>query len=119
MNPIALRLHEAALTLEGQGMPEIVAAFEIAEREILRLEEELIKRPPKKIDTTEVSGRTPTHRCKVCGALWILYPTGDRYTPDGSWSLCSRECGPCCDNVAMGDQIEALPADTAGESRGD
>lgn len=101
MNPFALRLHEMALTLEGSGMPEIVAAFESAEREIIRLEEELAKRPPKPIDTTEVSGRTPTHRCKVCGALWILYPD--------SWSLCSRECGQCCDNVAMGNQIEQLP----------
>lgn len=46
-------------------------------------------------------GRKPTHRCKVCGALWIDW--GD------SWSLFSRHCGQCCDNVAMGDQIEALP----------
>lgn len=44
MNPIALRLHEAALTLEGTGMPEIVAALEIAEREIIRLDE-LINNP--------------------------------------------------------------------------
>lgn len=39
MNPIALRLHEAALTLDGGALPEIVAMFEIAEREINRLEE--------------------------------------------------------------------------------
>jgi hypothetical protein len=39
MNPIALRLHEAALTLDGAAMPEIVAMLEIAEREIIRLEE--------------------------------------------------------------------------------
>lgn len=46
-------------------------------------------------------GRRPTHRCKVCSALWIRFPD--------YWSLFSRQCGQCCDNVAMGDQIEALP----------
>ena len=27
-----------------------------------------------------------------------------------TWSLVSPKCGKCCDNVAMGDQIEKLPA---------
>jgi hypothetical protein len=49
--------------------------------------------------------RTPTHRCKRCGALWISRPD--------SWSLFSRHCGPCCDNAAMGDQIEPLPFTSA------
>jgi hypothetical protein len=44
MNPIALRLSEMAVSLEGSGMPEIVAALEIAEREINRLDE-LINTP--------------------------------------------------------------------------
>lgn len=44
MNPIALRLSEMAVTLEGSGMPEIVAALEIAEREIIRLDD-LINTP--------------------------------------------------------------------------
>jgi hypothetical protein len=44
MNPIALRLHEIALTLEGTGQDEIVAAIEIAEREIIR-QDELINNP--------------------------------------------------------------------------
>lgn len=44
MNPIALRLHEIALTLEGSNMPEIIQALEIAEREITRLHE-LINAP--------------------------------------------------------------------------
>lgn len=44
MNPIALRLSEMAVTLEGCGMPEVVAALEIAEREIVRLDE-LINTP--------------------------------------------------------------------------
>ena len=44
--------------------------------------------------------RIPTHRCRACGALWIGYPN--------SWSLFSKSCGSCCDNTAMGDQIEPL-----------
>lgn len=54
----------------------------------------------KKIDTTLRPERSPTHRCKECGALWIAYRQ--------SWSLCSMECGKCCDNEPMLDQIEAL-----------
>lgn len=42
----------------------------------------------------------PTHRCKVCGALWHHW--------DHSWSLVSEHCGACCDNVPMGKQIESL-----------
>lgn len=38
-NPIALRIHEISLTLEGGKMPEIVSAFDIAGREIDRLQE--------------------------------------------------------------------------------
>jgi len=52
MNPIALRLSAAAVMLEGCNMPEIVAALEIAEREILRLDSELRRltpKPPKKL----------------------------------------------------------------------
>jgi hypothetical protein len=49
----------------------------------------------------------PTHRCKVCGALWFRWPAG-------TWSLRSPTCGPCCDNAQMGEQIEALPAPPPG-----
>lgn len=58
-----------------------------------------------------------THRCKVCGALWRLNPalapeaTGMPATYPlhfETWSLVSASCGKCCDNVAMGEQIEAL-----------
>jgi hypothetical protein len=45
--------------------------------------------------------QTATHKCKVCGARW-------RQFTDKSWSLCSDKAGPCCDNVAMGDQIEPI-----------
>jgi len=50
-----------------------------------------------------------THRCKVCGARWRLNPPS-QVQPGGSWSLAfGQNAGPCCDNVAMGEQIEALP----------
>lgn len=42
-----------------------------------------------------------THRCTECDARWIQYG-------DGCWSLASKTCGKCCDNVAMGDQIEPI-----------
>jgi hypothetical protein len=41
-----------------------------------------------------------THRCKVCGALWICF--------ENTWSLASQECGTCCDNQPMDAQIEAI-----------
>lgn len=50
----------------------------------------------------------PTHRCKICGATWWL---GQVPNVEGlSWSLRSKTCGPCCDNVTMGEQIEPLSA---------
>lgn len=57
-----------------------------------------------RVDTSLITGTAPTHRCKVCGAWWR------KWNVDGklSWNLCSPGCGECCDNVAMGDQIEAL-----------
>ena len=42
-----------------------------------------------------------THQCTICGARW-------RQLDDGHWTLCSKECGQCCDNAPMGEQIEAL-----------
>ena len=48
----------------------------------------------------------PTHRCTVCSALWTLWADGH-----GGWSLASADCGECCDNVAMGRQIEQLSAE--------
>lgn len=42
-----------------------------------------------------------THQCTICGARW-------RELDDFRWNLRSKECGPCCDNVPMGNQIEAL-----------
>lgn len=48
-----------------------------------------------------VRGRIPTHRCKECGALWIRY--------QNFWSLFTWDCEKCCNNAAMGDQIEELP----------
>lgn len=58
----------------------------------------------------ETQYRIPTHRCKVCGCKWILWPAGTMNQPEAWWSLGTNEKpGPCCDNMAMGDQIEPLP----------
>lgn len=46
--------------------------------------------------------KVATHRCKVCGAFWML--------TSATWHLVSLTCGQCCDNQAMGAQIEALSA---------
>lgn len=54
----------------------------------------------QQIDTSLQPDRAPTHRCTVCGAFWMKWKD--------SWSLCSKQCGQCCDNVAMGDQIVPL-----------
>lgn len=48
-----------------------------------------------------------THRCKVCGAKWRANEPMPGMS-DGSWSLVSARCGPCCDNVPMGRQIEPI-----------
>lgn len=53
----------------------------------------------------------PTHRCKVCGALWRFWRDGEPGTAPGmgdSWNLRSSGCGPCCDAAPMGEQIEPL-----------
>jgi len=54
----------------------------------------------QQIDTGLQPDRAPTHRCTVCGAFWMEWKD--------SWSLCSKQCGKCCDNVAMCDQIVPL-----------
>lgn len=60
-----------------------------------------------------MSEQTATHRCKVCGAHWHFNKAG----PDPSWSLVSPECGACCNNVAMGDQIEPIERRVADRRR--
>jgi hypothetical protein len=42
----------------------------------------------------------PTHRCNICGSYWRLWAD--------SWSLTSHECGECCDQAEMGEQIVKL-----------
>lgn len=59
------------------------------------------------------SDEKATHRCKICGAHWRLNPPCDVF-PDGSWTWMPtspgspKTIGKCCDNAAMGDQIEKL-----------
>lgn len=44
----------------------------------------------------------PTHYCTICLAKW-------RKHENNTWSLCDKESGTCCNNVAMGEQIKPLP----------
>lgn len=47
------------------------------------------------------------HRCRGCGTRWLLWPDAIH---GGGWNLLDKwqRPGSCCDNVAMGDQIEHL-----------
>lgn len=48
------------------------------------------------------------HRCKVCNTRWLMWPD---VAPGGAcWNLLDglQVPGACCDNVAMGEQIEHL-----------
>jgi hypothetical protein len=68
---------------------------------------------PVPAPTPEPGSQEATHRCKVCGAHWRLNKPW-KEQPEGSWSLVYPfEAGTCCDNMAMGDQIEPLPASEA------
>ena len=73
--------------VEPKEYPAIHSAVEI-----------LVKKP----DVTFVGGATPSHYCTVCGAMWKKY--------EDSWNLRSKECGPCCDNAPMGEQIVPMTA---------
>lgn len=55
--------------------------------------------------------RKPTHRCKKCGALWMEFKLEGKWW----WTLISEECGQCCDNEEMADQIEILKYDEIKE----
>ena len=55
------------------------------------------------------------YRCKVCRCLWRANdPT--EVQPEGSWSLwdAKQHPGACCNNVAMGSQIELVRDPTRG-----
>jgi hypothetical protein len=59
------------------------------------------------------------HRCKVCGTAWLLWPQA---VHGGGWNLLDKyqRPGACCDNAAMGDQIEHLrdiPLSVASDER--
>lgn len=74
-------------------------------------------------DTESSSSRTPEgsarpdppapaetlslHRCTVCGTRWLLWPDSIH---GGGWNLLDskQRPGACCDNVAMGEQVEHL-----------
>jgi hypothetical protein len=91
----------------GTGKMEMES---LAESICIAIEESLSSSPapaPANVEAVVEAAVKPTHRCKTCGALW-------RKIEDNWWQLASSVCGPCCDNVEMNDQIEAL-AVLAGE----
>jgi hypothetical protein len=56
------------------------------------------------------TGELQLHRCEVCGTRWLLWPAGVGGTQDATWNLLDKHQRPgsCCDNAAMGEQIEHL-----------
>lgn len=46
------------------------------------------------IEAGNLPSEKATHCCAVCCAKWVAWP-------DGSWSLQSKDCGPCCNNADM------------------
>ena len=59
------------------------------------------------------NNHAPTHRCKVCGALWRFWRQEETpFAKGDSWSLHSSACGKCCDMTPMGEQIQPM---TLGE----
>lgn len=95
----------AILDAPDDDLPRLVLADWLDEHgendraEFIRLQIELA---PFNVRSRGGNAAIPTHRCKVCAALWVLW------VDDGGWSLCSANCEPCCDNVKMLDQIEPL-----------
>lgn len=58
-----------------------------------------------------LTGPVPTHRCKVCGALWRYWRKEETGQETDSWNLRSSQCDLCCDSVPMDKQIEPLTWD--------
>lgn len=54
------------------------------------------------------SSSVPTHKCIKCGALWSYQLKRDTGAANDTWNLVSEQCGECCDNVPMAEQIVAL-----------
>lgn len=53
----------------------------------------------------------PTHKCQVCNALWRINLKRDSLFENDTWQLVSKECGKCCDNSFMGEQIVPVEMD--------
>lgn len=82
---------------------------------------------PQEVPSPPAQATLSLHRCKVCGTRWLLWPES---VHGGGWNLLDKYSRPgaCCDNAAMGDQIEhlrdipltvsgALPSPPAREDR--
>lgn len=62
---------------------------------------------PSIVSERLVNRSVELHRCKVCGTRWLLWPDA---LHGGGWNLLDKyqRPGACCNNAAMGDQIEHL-----------
>ena len=107
-SPIAKRLSEASVVMEGMPHPELVAMLRIGAEEIQRLWDQSEKRwwsvQRLEGEIERLEKRLPTHCCRYCGALWIEYPPCETFK-EGSFSLWSATCNQCCDNPP-GDMFE-------------
>jgi uncharacterized protein (TIGR02996 family) len=74
-----------------------------ARAEVIRVQIELA---PHRTRPRGGRSNIPSHRCVECNTLWT------RWENDGTWSLACADAEPCCDNVAMGEQIVPLDAAT-------
>jgi hypothetical protein len=122
VNPIAMRMVEVQLLFEDGTAPELSEVCRIGANEIERLDNLIAHMPNKKAAPQR---KDPTHVCVKCGALWIEYLAGElpNMPPplaDGSWSLWSKTCEPCCDNppaeVFIGNLLKVRPRATSDAS---
>lgn len=73
-------------------------------------DEEVIDQLLGRVARLEGLQRGATHRCRECLSEWVQHANGTwslvRGSQPGAYPMGSA--GKCCDNVAMGEQIEAL-----------
>lgn len=98
----ARQASNAAADAHNRAERDVEAKGDLLRAALKDLQDHLMQTPA--VEPTPAA----THRCKICGALWRLIPADVNWK--ATWSLVSKTAGKCCDNVAMGDQIEELPA---------
>jgi hypothetical protein len=99
-NPAAIQYEDARnITGPLTYSPDLTRQLAEAQQKV----ERLTKREQVLTEHRDLYAYATTHRCKKCGCLW-------RKWGDGSWSLLDKYQKPekCCDNEAMGEQIEEV-----------